>query len=127
MFCRSCGTELAIPVNYCSNCGLPQKEGLRTPTQPKVEYRQEFLNWAKTPMFSDIRRKPPHEESSAVAGAMMDKRVLREISPLLEEGWFLDGPFEAAVKWHSIDKTSSWWGSNRRRYDGCWVKLRRIL
>lgn len=77
-------------------------------------------------MIIDHMKEPPHPESGAIANANISKRVLHEIQPLLDKGWVLDGPYDSAVKWLAVDKTSKWSGGNRARLDGIWVKLRRI-
>jgi ribosomal protein L40E len=127
VFCVSCGIQLPDDANYCLKCGRPQKDGLRNPTQPKVEYREELLDWAKTPVFYDSNKKPPHQRSSDVANTVINNRVLHEIQPLLEQGWVLDGPFDTAVKslWEQSNHLT-WAGGSQGKVYGCRVKLRRI-
>jgi len=127
VFYISCGTQLPDNANFCLKCGRPQKDGLRNLSQPKVEYREELLDWAKTPVFYDSNKKPPHQRSYDIANTITNNRVLREIQPLLEQGWGLDGPFDTAVKplWEQNNHVT-WAGSNQGKVYGCWVKLRRI-
>ena len=126
--CTACDTELRTGARFCDSCGKPAGEASsQRPPAPAVEYKQVRLDWTGLPaIYWDIKREPPHPESSELQEATMAQRVLDQLAPLFADGWSLDGPYSAAVSPASVDRTSMFWGGNRRLYTGATVKLRRF-
>jgi len=78
-----------------------------------------YLDWSSHPVGVAIGRAPSPQESWAVAGNELRRRVLAAIAPRAVHGWALDGTFITAVRW---DRDTD---RGRDLYFGCWVRLRR--
>jgi hypothetical protein len=53
--------------------------------------------------------------------------VTDSLGAMFEQGWSLDGPFDAAVKWETKQTSGAWGLSYNIWYIGAHVKLRRVV